>query len=24
MPEKEAATYKFHPFDLTKVWLHGD
>ena len=24
MPEKEAATYGFHPFDLTKVWLHGD
>lgn len=24
MPEKEALTYKFHPFDLTKVWLHGD
>ncbi len=24
MPEKDAATYKFHPFDLTKVWLHGD
>ena len=24
MPEKEAATYRFHPFDLTKVWLHAD
>jgi catalase len=24
MPEKDAAVYKFHPFDLTKVWLHGD
>jgi catalase len=24
MPEKDAASYKFHPFDLTKVWLHGD
>jgi catalase len=24
MPEADAATYKFHPFDLTKVWLHGD
>ena len=24
MPEAEAATYKFHPFDLTKVWLKGD
>jgi catalase len=24
MPEREAATYRFHPFDLTKVWLHGD
>jgi len=24
MPEKDAATYRFHPFDLTKVWLHGD
>jgi len=24
MPESEAATYKFHPFDLSKVWLHGD
>jgi catalase len=24
MPEKDALTYKFHPFDLTKVWLHGD
>jgi len=24
MPEKEAATYKFHPFDLTKVWLKKD
>ena len=24
MPEADAATYKFHPFDLTKVWLKGD
>jgi catalase len=24
MPEKDALTYKFHPFDLTKVWLKGD
>jgi catalase len=24
MPEAEAATYTFHPFDLTKVWLKGD
>jgi len=24
MPEKEAATYHFHPFDLTKVWLKKD
>jgi len=24
MPEKDAAAYHFHPFDLTKVWLHGD
>jgi catalase len=24
MPEKDAATYKFHPFDLTKVWLKRD
>ena len=24
MPEKDAATYHFHPFDLTKVWLHKD
>ena len=24
MPEKEAATYRFNPFDLTKVWLHKD
>ncbi len=24
MPEAEAATYEWHPFDLTKVWLHGD
>ena len=24
MPEKDAADYRFHPFDLTKVWLHGD
>ena len=24
MPEADAATYGFHPFDLTKVWLHAD
>lgn len=24
MPEEDAANYKFHPFDLTKVWLHKD
>jgi len=24
MPEKDAAGYKFHPFDLTKVWLKKD
>jgi catalase len=24
MPEKDAAAYKFHPFDLTKVWLKKD
>jgi catalase len=24
MPEADAASYKFHPFDLTKVWLKGD
>ncbi len=24
MPEKDAANYKFHPFDLTKVWLKAD
>ncbi len=24
MPEEEAATYRFHPFDLTKVWSHKD
>jgi catalase len=24
MPEKDAATYHFHPFDLTKVWSHAD
>lgn len=24
MPEKEAATYHLNPFDLTKVWPHGD
>ena len=24
MPEKEAASYRFHPFDLTKVWSHKD
>ncbi|MDG4742898.1 catalase KatA, partial [Pseudomonas aeruginosa] len=23
MPEKEAATYRYNPFDLTKVWPHG-
>ncbi|WP_027722977.1 catalase [Maridesulfovibrio zosterae] len=24
MPEKDAATYKHNPFDLTKVWYRGD
>ncbi len=24
MPEKDADTYKWHPFDLTKVWPHAD
>ena len=24
MPEAEAATYRFNPFDLTKVWPHSD
>jgi catalase len=24
MPEKDAAGYSFHPFDLTKVWLKKD
>lgn len=24
MPEKDAATYRWNPFDLTKVWPHGD
>jgi catalase len=24
MPEREAADYRFNPFDLTKVWPHGD
>ena len=24
MPEHEAATYRIHPFDLTKVWPHED
>jgi catalase len=24
MPEAEAATYRWNPFDLTKVWPHGD
>jgi len=24
MPEKDAETYRFHPFDLTKVWSHKD
>jgi catalase len=24
MPEKDAANYRFHPFDLSKVWPHGD
>ena len=24
MPEKDAANYRFNPFDLTKVWSHKD
>ena len=24
MPFDEAATYRFNPFDLTKVWPHSD
>jgi catalase len=24
MPEPDAATYRINPFDLTKVWPHGD
>ena len=24
MPEKDASKYPFNPFDLTKVWPHGD
>lgn len=24
MPETDAANYRFHPFDLTKVWPHSD
>ena len=24
MPEKDAETYRIHPFDLTKVWPHAD
>ncbi len=24
MPEKDAATVPYHPFDLTKVWPHKD
>jgi catalase len=24
MPEAESDNYKWHPFDLTKVWPHGD
>ena len=24
MPERDAATYHLNPFDLTKVWPHGD
>eukprot|EP00515_Schizochytrium_aggregatum_P000670 CAMPEP_0202037908 /NCGR_PEP_ID=MMETSP0962-20130828/2448_1 /ASSEMBLY_ACC=CAM_ASM_000488 /TAXON_ID=4773 /ORGANISM="Schizochytrium aggregatum, Strain ATCC28209" /LENGTH=568 /DNA_ID=CAMNT_0048602037 /DNA_START=50 /DNA_END=1756 /DNA_ORIENTATION=+ len=24
MPEKDADSYKWHPFDLTKVWPHSD
>ncbi|MDR2801003.1 MAG: catalase [Desulfovibrio sp.] len=24
MPKNDATAYKYHPFDLTKVWLHKD
>ena len=24
MPEKDARNYRFHPFDLTKIWSHKD
>ncbi|PTN11783.1 catalase [Nitrosomonas aestuarii] len=24
MPERDAENYRFHPFDLTKVWPHAD
>ena len=24
MPEADAAAYRINPFDLTKVWPHGD
>ncbi|NNG22003.1 catalase [Telluria aromaticivorans] len=24
MPEQDASSYRFNPFDLTKVWLHED
>jgi catalase len=24
MPEKDAANYRFHPFDLSKIWSHKD
>ncbi len=24
MPERDAASYRFDPFDLTKIWPHGD
>ena len=24
MPFEDAKTYRFNPFDLTKVWPHGD
>ena len=24
MPEQDAAAYRFHPFDLSKVWPHAD
>jgi catalase len=24
MPERDAASYRFHPFDVTKVWSHRD